>query len=172
MKKIKLLITVISFSAGIAFFSACGGSNTNSDQTDSEANTETSTATDENATTEVLDPDAKSDSKGVGKFTNVEVASNIDKDMATKGKAVFETKCTPCHKTTEEKLVGPGLKNITNLRTPEWIMNMITNPEEMTKKDPVAKALFEKHLVQMTFQNVDDKQTREIYEYLRQNDKD
>jgi hypothetical protein len=47
---------------------------------------------------------------------------------------------------------------------------MITNPEEMTKKDPVAKALFEKHLVQMTFQNVSDDETRQILEFLRKND--
>lgn len=171
MKKLKLLITVFTFSAGVAFFSACGGSNTNSEESSAtETNTEASTSADEPA--EVLDPDAKSTGKGIGKFTNVEVSETIDNAMATKGKAVFETKCTPCHKTTDEKLVGPGLKNITNLRTPEWIMNMITNPEEMTKKDPVAKALFEKHLVQMTFQNVNDEETREIYEFLRQNDRD
>jgi mono/diheme cytochrome c family protein len=173
MRKLKLFITVFSFSAGIAFFSACGGSDTKSeDSSSTDASTEASNTTAESSATEVLDPDAKSDGKGIGKFTKVDVGATIDKEMAAKGKAVFETKCTPCHKPTEEKLVGPGLKNVTNLRTPEWIMNMITNPEEMTKKDPVAKALFEKHLVQMTFQNVDDKQTREIYEYLRQNDKD
>lgn len=167
MKKIKLFITVFIFTAGTAFFSACGGSNTNADDPSS---TETS-ATAATEQEEVLDPDAKSDGKGIGKFTDVKVDATINEAMAAKGKAIFESKCTPCHKTTDEKLVGPGLKNITNLRTPEWIMNMITNPEEMTKKDPVAKALFEKHLVQMTFQNVDDEQTREIYEYLRQNDK-
>lgn len=166
MKKLKLLFTVLTFATGIAFFSACGGSDTDSTEANSEATTE-----DASATTEVLDPDAKSEGKGIGKFTDVKVDANVDVAMATKGKAIFETKCTPCHKTTDEKLVGPGLKNITNLRTPEWIMNMITNPEEMTKKDPVAKALFEKHLVQMTFQNVSDDETRHIYEFLRQNDK-
>lgn len=169
MKKIKLLITVLSFSTGVAFFSACGGSDTNTEEASSTETTATTANDEEEA---VLDPDVKSDGKGVGRFTDVKVDANIDKAMAEKGQAIFESKCTPCHKTTEEKLVGPGLKNITNLRTPEWIMNMITNPEEMTKKDPVAKALFEKHLVQMTFQNVDDNQTREIYEYLRQNDRD
>ncbi|HTN21231.1 MAG TPA: cytochrome c [Pelobium sp.] len=172
MRKLKLLITVFTFSAGVAFFSACGGSDTKADDNNNATETDTEASTSADEPTEVLDPDAKSTGKGIGKFTNVEVSETIDKAMATKGKAVFETKCTPCHKTTDEKLVGPGLKNITNLRTPEWIMNMITNPEEMTKKDPVAKALFEKHLVQMTFQNVNDEETREIYEFLRQNDRD
>ncbi|MNZ88187.1 Cytochrome c2 iso-2 [compost metagenome] len=90
--------------------------------------------------------------------------------MATKGKSVFEAKCSACHKTDDQKIVGPGLKGVTERRTPEWIMNMITNPEEMTKKDPVAKALLEEHLTQMTFQNVTDDEARDILEYLRQND--
>ena len=171
MKKIKLFITVFILYVGVAFFSACGGNSQQSQNTDATTVTTESSSVEAENTDEVLDPDAKSDSKGVGRFTSVEVGATIDQDMATKGKAVFETKCTPCHKTTDEKLVGPGLKNITNLRTPEWILNMVTNPEEMTKKDPVAKALFEKHLVQMTFQNVSDDEARQIYEFLRKNDK-
>lgn len=168
MRKLKLLITVFTLSVGITFLSACGGSDTNAD----ESNTTATTTTNESAVAdEELDPDAKSDSKGIGKFTNVTVDATIDNAMAAKGQAIFESKCTACHKTTDEKVVGPGLKNITNLRTPEWVMNMITNPEEMTQKDPVAKALLEKHLVQMTFQNVSDDETRQIYEFLRQNDK-
>lgn len=163
MKKLKLLITVFTFSAGIVFLSACGGGETST--------TESTVAQETASSDEAVDPNVKSDSKGIGKFTNVEVDATIDATMANKGQAIFETKCTPCHKLTDEKLVGPGLKNISNLRTPEWIMNMITNPEEMTKKDPIAKALFEEHLMQMTFQNVSDEETRQIYEYLRQNDK-
>lgn len=169
MKKFKALIILSAFFAGIAVFSACGGSDSKSSDTDSSA-LSTESSADEAESVEDVDPNAKSDSKGVGKFTSVEVDAAVDKAMAAKGQAIFETKCTPCHKLTGEKLVGPGLKDITNLRTPEWIMNMITNPEEMTQKDPIAKALFEEHLVQMTFQNVSDDETREIYEYLRQND--
>ncbi len=165
MKKFKMLIAVLSFCGAVAFLSACGGSDNSTENTDA-----TTTQADDSAD-EVVDPNAKSDSKGVGKFTSVDVPATIDDAMAGKGQAIFETKCTPCHKLTAEKLVGPGLKNITNLRTPEWIMNMITNPEEMTKKDPIAKALFEEHLIQMVGQNVSDDEARQILEYLRKNDK-
>ncbi|WP_040540611.1 c-type cytochrome [Pedobacter arcticus] len=165
MRKIKMLIAVFSFCGAVAFLSACGGSENSTENTDA-----TTQSADEPAE-EAVDPNAKSDSKGVGKFTSVDVPATIDDAMAAKGQAIFETKCTPCHKLTGEKLVGPGLKNITNLRTPEWIMNMITNPEEMTKKDPIAKALFEEHLIQMVGQNVSDDETRQILEYLRKNDK-
>ncbi|HEY1007297.1 MAG TPA: cytochrome c [Sphingobacteriaceae bacterium] len=115
------------------------------------------------------DPEARSESKGVGRFTSVKLDAT-DPGLAAKGEVVFTSKCGACHKTTDEKLVGPGLKDVTVRRTPEWIMNMITNPEEMTKKDPVAQALLEKHLVQMTFQNVSDEETRQILEFFRKND--
>lgn len=166
MKNFKILTTAIIFCLGVTFMTSCGGSDTNSESTDG-----TTQTTDTDMTAESVDPNAKSDSKGVGKFTSVDISATIDDAMAAKGQAIFENKCTPCHKITEEKLVGPGLKNITNLRTPEWIMNMITNPEEMTKKDPIAKALFEEHLIQMVGQNVSDDETRQILEYLRKNDK-
>lgn len=39
-------------------------------------------------------------------------------------------------------------------RTPEWIMNQMLNPEQMIKEDPLAKAMFERYLVPMTFQNL------------------
>ena len=166
MRKLKMLITVFTFSAGVAFFSACGGSGTNTE----DANSQVTSEQNGDAESAAVDPNAKSDSKGVGKFTSVDIPATIDDAMAKKGQAIFESKCTPCHRLDGEKLVGPGLKNLTNLRTPEWIMNMITNPEEMTKKDPIAQALFEEHLIQMTFQNVSDDETREIYEYMRKND--
>jgi hypothetical protein len=41
----------------------------------------------------------------------------------------------------------------------------------MEQKDPVGQALLAKHLTQMTFQNVTDDETRQILEFLRQNDK-
>lgn len=164
MKKFKMLIAVLGVFTTVTYLSSCGGSDNSTENADE------STTTTETSADEVVDTKAKSDSKGVGKFTAVEIPETVDKEMAAKGQAIFESKCTPCHKMTEEKLVGPGLKNVTNLRTPEWIMNMITNPEEMTKKDPIAKALFEEHLMQMTFQNVSDDEALQIYEYLRLND--
>jgi hypothetical protein len=70
----------------------------------------------------------------------------------------------------DEKVVGPALGGVTKRRTPEWIMNMILNPEEMTKQDPTAQALLAEHLTQMTFQNVTEKEARAILEYFRKTD--
>jgi cytochrome c551/c552 len=162
MKISKNLIPALII-AGISFLYACGGGGSSSSG-DSTATASAST------TTADIDPAAKSDSKGVGRFTSVQEGP-IDAAMAEKGKIIFAAKCAACHKTTDQKVVGPGLKGVTERRTPEWIMNQITNPAEMEQKDPVGKALLAKHLTQMTFQNVSDDETRQLLEFLRENDK-
>lgn len=163
--KIQLLATTLLISTATLFY-ACGGNQTQTEEESASSNVESTQAAPDAGP---VDTKAKSDSKGVGKFTSVEVGA-IDAEMAKKGEAIFTSKCAACHQTTDAKVVGPGLKGVTERRTPEWIMNMITNPEEMTKSDPVAKALFEEHLVQMTFQNVSDDESRSILEFLREND--
>ena len=111
----------------------------------------------------------KDDGQGIGKFKNITLAA-LDTKLAEQGKVVFEAKCTACHRTTDQKIVGPGLKGVTQKQSPAWILNMITNPAEMTQKDPTAKDLLATHLTQMTFQDVSDDQAKQILEYLRQND--
>ncbi|WP_245667271.1 c-type cytochrome [Leptospira tipperaryensis] len=107
-------------------------------------------------------------SKGIGPVASVSLAA-LDETLANKGKKQFEAKCSACHK-FEEKVVGPALAGVTNRRTPEWIMNMILNPVEMTQKDPIAQGLLAEHLTQMTFQNVQESEAREILEYFRKMD--
>jgi mono/diheme cytochrome c family protein len=160
MKTLRKVAPVLAVVA-MAFLYACGGSG---DQPSTD-----STAAPSSAATADIDPAAKSDSKGIGRFTSVQLGP-IDPAMADKGQAVFTAKCSACHKVTDQKIVGPGLLGVTNRRTPEWIMNQITNPAEMEQKDPVGQALLAKHLTQMTFQNVTDDETRQILEYLRKND--
>lgn len=111
----------------------------------------------------------KDDGQGIGKFKNITLAA-LDAKLAEQGKVVFEAKCSACHNPTDVKKVGPGLKGVTTRRQPAWILNMITNPVEMTQKDPTAKDLLATHLTQMTFQDVNDDQVKQILEYLRQND--
>ena len=108
--------------------------------------------------------EASSD-KGIGPVTSVEIGP-LDNALAEKGKSIFETKCSACHK-FEAKYVGPALGGVTKRRSPEWVMNMILNPVEMTQKDPVAKKLLEEHLTQMTFQDLTQDEARAIYEYFR-----
>lgn len=122
------------------------------------------------ATTEAADPASYDPKRGEGKFDTVELGATLDQAMAAKGEEVSGVKCASCHKTTDEKLVGPGWKGVTERRTPQWIMNFITNPDPMIDKDPEVQAQLEICLVRMPNQGVSDDEARGILEYMRQND--
>ncbi|WP_237717919.1 cytochrome c [Pontibacter sp. BAB1700] len=111
------------------------------------------------------------DGKGIGPVKSVEVGADIDQALASEGQSIFEGKCSACHQLSDQKVVGPGMAGVTERRKPEWVMNMIINPEEMTKKDPAAKKLLAEHLTQMTNQNINETDARALLEFLRQNDK-
>lgn len=108
--------------------------------------------------------------RGTGKFTNVTVSPALDKALADAGNKVFDVKCSSCHKLTDEKLVGPGWKGVTSRHKPEWIMNFVTNTDEMIEKDPKAQAMLELCMVRMPNQNLSDEDARNVYEFMRKND--
>ena len=118
---------------------------------------------------EKTDPsyDAK---RGAGKFKDVEIAPTLNLAMAEKGQKVYDVKCSSCHKLTTEKLVGPGWSGVTERRSAAWIMNFVTNTEEMLSKDPAAQAQLELCLVRMPNQNLSDEEARSVYEFQRKND--
>ena len=111
--------------------------------------------------------------RGEGKFTaeNVVLGDKLDNAMVTAGDAVQGVKCAACHKLTDEKLVGPGWKDVTSRRKPEWIMNFISNPDPMIEKDPAVQAQLELCLVRMPNQGLNDDEARNILEYMLKNDK-
>jgi len=105
--------------------------------------------------------------KGVGPITEVILAETINQELASAGKSIYDEKCVICHK-LEEKLIGPASKGILDRRSPEWVMNMILNPDVMIVKDPDAKALYEEYnKVPMLNQNLNQDDARAILEYFR-----
>jgi cytochrome c5 len=111
-----------------------------------------------------------SNPKGIGPHQNVELTHPLDEKMVAEGKNVYDVKCGSCHKTTEERLVGPGWKGVTDRRTPEWIMNFITNVDEMLEKDTAAQNMLEVCLVKMPNQNLSEAEARATLEFMRKND--
>jgi mono/diheme cytochrome c family protein len=103
--------------------------------------------------------------KGIGPITSVELAE-VDAAMAEEGRLIYEEKCSACHKPTE-RYIGPAPKGILDRRTPEWVMNMILNPEEMVANDPIAKDLLKEYLSPMANQSLTEDQARKILEYFR-----
>jgi len=108
--------------------------------------------------------------KGMGKFTNVPLTHPLDTSMITRGLPIYDSRCISCHKLTDEKLVGPGWKGVTDRRTPEWIMNFITNTNVMLDSDLVAQQLMVTCVARMPNQNLSDDQARAILEFMRKND--
>ncbi|MBC8766669.1 cytochrome c [Arenibacter sp. BSSL-BM3] len=105
--------------------------------------------------------------KGVGPIKSVKFADAIDTELAAKGQKTFSTICVACHM-AEQRLIGPALKGVFERRSPEWVMNMILNPDGMLKEDPIAKALLKEYNnAVMLNQNLSEDDARAVAEYLR-----
>ena len=107
------------------------------------------------------------DNKGVGPITSVDFGDEIDADLAAAGEEKFQAICTACHM-AEQRMIGPALKGVYERRSPEWVMNMILNPDGMLKEDPIAKALLKEYNnAIMLNQNLTEDEARSVAEYLR-----
>ena len=111
-------------------------------------------------------------SKGVGQVEDIQLTDPLVDRLIGIGKKSFETKCSGCHKLNAERVVGPGWAGITNKRSPEWIMNMITNVDVMLEEDEEARKLLEECLTRMPNQNIPIDEARGLLEYMRKNDMD
>ncbi|MBK7682231.1 MAG: cytochrome c [Bacteroidia bacterium] len=94
----------------------------------------------------------------------------LNQEWVTNGEKIYDSKCLSCHKLTDEKVVGPGWKGITQRRKPIWIMNMILNVEIMLDEDPEAQLLLEQCLIRMPNQNLTHDEARQVVEFMRHND--
>lgn len=110
------------------------------------------------------------EAKGFGKFTHINLPATIDNAMSTQGEKIYDLKCASCHRLDGTRLVGPGWKDITKRREPEWIMNFVTNTDENLDKNATAMSLLEECMVRMPNQNLSDADARHVLEFMRSND--
>jgi hypothetical protein len=159
MKKISVCSGLIL----LTLLAACGGE-------EKKENTDNSTVQQTQSTAE--EAPAYDPKRGTGKWNseNVILGESLNQEWVASGENIAKTKCTSCHKLSDEKLVGPGWSGVTRRRTPEWIMNFITNPDAMIDQDPEAQAMLEICLVRMPNQNLSDGEARNILEFMRKND--
>lgn len=158
MSNFKRQPTVLLGSLLVALFlglAACGGSDTPSD-------TDTATAPQEaGLSQEQLE-------KGIGPIKDVDLGTSIDAALAAQGETIFSTKCATCHK-MDQRYVGPELGQVLSRRQPEFVMNMMLNPDEMVKQHPVVKELLAQFLTPMPNQNLTEEDARAVLEFLRDN---
>jgi len=103
--------------------------------------------------------------KGIGPIKKVTLGP-VDEAMVAKGKEIFELKCTACHK-VEKRFIGPSPRGVVDRRTPEWIMNMILNPDVMVKENANARQLLMEYSAPMANQNLTEEEARAVLEYFR-----
>ncbi|PJA07707.1 MAG: cytochrome C [Flavobacteriales bacterium CG_4_10_14_0_2_um_filter_32_8] len=150
MIKLKL-ITIISVATLLL---SCGGDTPVTESTTPEVKAE-----------EPVVSDDPMKNKGLGPISNIELA-DIDQAIVAEGLKIFTEKCTACHN-VGKRFVGPDLTGVTTRRTPEWIMNMILNPENMVANDPIAKGLLGEYIAPMANQNLTEEEARKVLEYFR-----
>jgi len=137
----------------IIFMVSCG---------DDKAKKETSNASAETKKPEVIDP---MKDKGVGPVKSITL-TDIDEAVAIEGKAIFKAKCKACHR-VGKRFIGPDVTGVTTRRTPEWIMNMILNPDQMVKENAQARQLLMEYSAPMANQSLTEDEARKILEYFR-----
>ncbi len=152
MKKSFLLIAPL-----FALLVACGGSGSSDSQQEA--------ASQEVPATAEYDPN-----RGIGPYDDYVFPETPDPELIANGDKIAGSKCRSCHKMTDERLVGPGWKGVTDRHTGAWLMNFITNPDPMIDKDPVLQSQLEICLVRMPNQNVSEDEAKAIVAFMRSND--
>ncbi len=162
MKKNLIFLMVATFM--ISLLAACGGSGGDTTQVKETKKEEKK----EMPTYDKVDGVAVDmENKGVGPVTSVTLAEQIDEALAAQGHELYDIYCLACHNPTK-KFIGPAPKDILDRRSPEWVMNMILDPERMVEEDPVARQLLiEYNGTPMANQSLTEEEARAILEYFR-----
>ncbi len=145
-----------------AMMSACGGSGSKENKETKKSFAPPAKA--KEMTFEEAQADWKNQ-KGIGPVTTVELG-DLDAELAKTGEKIYSTKCIACHDPKTDKL-GPAPVGVLERRTPEWVMNMMLNPEEMVMKDPIGKGLLAKYNTMMVSQGLTQDDARAVLEYFR-----
>lgn len=164
-----ILFCSLAFALAI-FFVACNGSNNNENTASASDSSQTTASSSDTSTTLANGNPSYDPNRGEGKFHDVVLPDKLDEHEAEEGHKIYELKCSSCHKLTDERLVGPGWHGVTKRHRPEWILNFVTNTDDMLDKDPKAQAMLEICMVRMPNQNLTDDQAREVLEFMRKND--
>ncbi|UOB19163.1 c-type cytochrome [Abyssalbus ytuae] len=146
---------------------SCGGNPEKKDKPLYETQPDTQTKKETTAPAPQSSVPVDMSNKGIGPVTSYSFASEINEEMVKKGETLFKQKCMACHK-TDKKLIGPPVKGIYERRSVEWVLNMMLNPDQMLKEDPIAIALLKEYNnTKMLDQNLTEEEAKALAEYFR-----
>lgn len=103
---------------------------------------------------------------GIGPIKEKITLGPINPVKVKMGEEIFNLKCAACHK-IDERFIGPSQRYTADRRTPEYILNMIMNPDQMTKKHPTGQKMLAEYLSPMTNMNLKMEDAYLVLEYLR-----
>lgn len=103
---------------------------------------------------------------GIGPITQPLNLKPIDRAYAKVGEKLFNDKCASCHE-LDTKKVGPPLRDVLFRRKPEFVMNMMLNPDQMMRRHPEIIKLFAQYQSPMAVPELKQDDARAILEYLR-----
>lgn len=86
---------------------------------------------------------------------------------AIRGEQIFVSLCVSCHSIGGGTIVGPDLKDITSLRTQEWNINFIVNPQKVVSEgSPLATQLVREYGMVMPDLGLNRGQALDVLAYL------
>ena len=85
------------------------------------------------------------------------------------GAALFKAQCAQCHSTGDNKVIGPGLKNLHTRRTEAWLLPWIKNSQAVIKSgDAYAVKLYnEYNQTAMPSFSLSDDEIKSILAYVK-----
>ena len=94
--------------------------------------------------------------------------SNLFADDVKSGEKLFKQNCTACHMITDARLVGPGLKGVTDKYEREWLIKWIRNSQALIKSgDERAIKIWEEYnKVAMASYDFSDQEFSDLLAYL------
>lgn len=105
--------------------------------------------------------------KGIGPISSYSFSPEVNTTLSEQGKGIYNSKCTACHM-ANQRMIGPALSGVYERRSPEWVLNLLLNTDEMLKKDPITIALLKEHNnAIMNNQNLSEDEAKAVAEYLR-----
>lgn len=97
------------------------------------------------------------------------VISQFQAKAQANGESIFKANCTSCHVVGDNKVVGPGLKNVHQRRSEEWLLKWIKNSSALIKSgDADAVKLFEENnKIAMPAFNLKDDEIKALIAYIK-----